>query len=145
MIVILLMALARRSLVSLGYAVVLIPYLLTSDTAMKQYDMYQKCSEATRAQWLTPEFCLLTSKQQQKILGKIKLRHEWSFVRVVCVYLNLYAFLDFATQVFYQIPYVRETQLLEHFGLHKVYGEQMDWGSFTLQVWSCVILVVISL
>ena len=56
MIVILLMALCRRSLVSIGYVIALAPCLWESVKVLKQHENYVKCERELKEKQADPEF-----------------------------------------------------------------------------------------
>jgi len=56
MIVILLMALCRRSFVSLGYVIALAPCLRSSATVLKQHENYNKYKSEIEQKKQNPEF-----------------------------------------------------------------------------------------
>ncbi len=101
MIVILLMALCRTSMISLIYILVLLPYLATSSTVLNQHENYNKCKQEIEEKRQNPEFIKLTTSQQNKILRLVKRKYEWSFIKLICIYLSIYTYLDFVSQVAY--------------------------------------------
>jgi hypothetical protein len=78
------------------------------------------------------------------------------------VYLSIYSYVDFVTQVFYQVPYIPDIPFLETFGLRKIYPPsqdtfdydsyisgnyqppQLDVSNLLMQILSCIIVVTIS-
>lgn len=66
MFVILLMALCRRSLISLGYVIALIPYLKDSRSVLKQHEQSKQCELEIQELTNNPEFHSTHTLEQQK-------------------------------------------------------------------------------